>query len=77
MKRNTDRILTTCAGSLIRPPEVLAGSQEADETTRTAVLQSAVADVVRKQVEVGVDIVSDGGFGKSSWSTYVMNRLGG
>ena len=75
MKRSTDRILTTFAGSLIRPPEVLALEPETDDATRTATLRTAVAEVVRKQVEVGVDVVSDGEFGKSSWFTYVMERL--
>jgi len=77
MKRSTDRILTTFAGSLIRPPEVRALSPEADETTRTGVLRAATADVVRKQVAVGVDIVSDGEFGKSGWHNYAMDRLSG
>jgi 5-methyltetrahydropteroyltriglutamate--homocysteine methyltransferase len=77
MKRSTDRILTTFAGSLIRPPDVLALTGDTDEATRSSVLRDAVADVVRKQVEVGVDVVSDGEFGKSSWFTYVMERLEG
>jgi 5-methyltetrahydropteroyltriglutamate--homocysteine methyltransferase len=77
VKRSTDRILTTFAGSLIRPPEVLALTPETDAATRTATLRSAVSDVVRKEVEVGVDVVSDGEFGKSSWFTYVMDRLDG
>jgi 5-methyltetrahydropteroyltriglutamate--homocysteine methyltransferase len=75
MKRGTDRILTTFAGSLIRPPEVRALPPDADESTRTAVLRTAVADVVRKQVEVGVDIVSDGEFGKSGWHNYANSEL--
>jgi len=77
MKRSTDRFLTTFAGSLIRPPEVLALTPETDEAARTATLRTAVAEVVRKQVEAGVDVVSDGEFGKSSWFTYVMERLEG
>jgi len=77
MKRSTDRILTTFAGSLIRPPEVLALGPETDEATRTATLKKAVHDVVHHQAEIGVDVVSDGEFGKSSWFTYVMNRLDG
>ena len=77
MKRSTDRILTTFAGSLIRPPEVLALTPEVDEASRAATLRSAVAEVVRKQVEAGVDVVSDGEFGKSSWFSYVMERLDG
>lgn len=78
MQRSTDRILTTFAGSMIRPPEVLALAETpTDEATRTATLAKAVAEVVRKQVEAGVDMVSDGEFGKSSWFTYVMERLDG
>jgi 5-methyltetrahydropteroyltriglutamate--homocysteine methyltransferase len=77
MKRSTDRILTTHAGSMIRPPAVLALESESDETRRTAVLRTAVAEVVRKQAEVGVDVVSDGEFGKSNWFLYIMERLDG
>ena len=77
MKRSTDRILTTFAGSLIRPPEVLALGPDTDDATRTATLRTAVAEVVRKEAEVGVDVVSDGEFGKSNWFTYVMDRLDG
>jgi 5-methyltetrahydropteroyltriglutamate--homocysteine methyltransferase len=77
MQRSTDRILTTFVGSLIRPPQVLALESETDDAVRTAVLRNAVDDVVRKQAEVGVDVVSDGEFGKSSWFTYVMERLEG
>ena len=77
MKRSTDRILTTHAGSMIRPPEVLALGPDTDEPTTTATLRAAVADVVRRQVELGVDVISDGEFGKESWFTYVMARLDG
>jgi 5-methyltetrahydropteroyltriglutamate--homocysteine methyltransferase len=77
MKRSTDRILTTHAGSMIRPAEVLALGPDRDEQTRTATLGAAVAEVVHKQAEVGVDVVSDGEFGKESWFTYVMQRLAG
>jgi 5-methyltetrahydropteroyltriglutamate--homocysteine methyltransferase len=77
MKRSTDRILTTFVGSLIRPPSVLALTAETDEATRSETLRTAVAEVVRKQVEVGLDMVSDGEFGKSSWFAYVMERLDG
>ena len=83
MKRSTDRILTTHVGSLIRPPRSAglparqAGRQAA--TTRrptTQCLTDTVAEVVRQQAEVGIDVVSDGEFGKSiSWSQYVLERL--
>jgi 5-methyltetrahydropteroyltriglutamate--homocysteine methyltransferase len=62
---------------MIRPESVRALDAHTDEATRTATLRAAVTDVVRKQAELGVDIVSDGEFGKSSWFTYVMDRLGG
>jgi 5-methyltetrahydropteroyltriglutamate--homocysteine methyltransferase len=77
MKRRTDRILTTHAGSMIRPPEVLALGPDTDEQTTTATLRTAVAAVVRRQAELGIDVISDGEFGKESWFTYVMLRLGG
>jgi 5-methyltetrahydropteroyltriglutamate--homocysteine methyltransferase len=68
------RILTTHVGALQRPPEAeraLVG--EAGEEA----LRAAVADVVRKQVETGIDIVDDGEFGKSIWQWYVTERLEG
>src|SRR5712664_2342747 len=77
MKRSTDRILTTHAGSMIRPAEVLALGPDADVQTKTATLRAAVAEVVHKQAEAGVDVISDGEFGKESWFTYVMQRLEG
>jgi 5-methyltetrahydropteroyltriglutamate--homocysteine methyltransferase len=68
------RILTTHVGALQRPPEAEAALLgEAPE----AELRVAVADVVRRQVEVGIDIVDDGEFGKSIWQWYVTERLDG
>jgi len=84
MKRSNDRILTTHVGSLIRPSalqEFLRAKQAGksyDQAEYNACLKSSVAEVVRKQAEVGVDVVSDGEFGKSiSWSQYVLERLSG
>ena len=84
MKRSTDRILTTHVGSLIRPPELqefLRAKQSGkpyDEAAYQACLKKTVAEVVREQAEVGIDVVSDGEFGKSiSWSQYVLERLSG
>jgi 5-methyltetrahydropteroyltriglutamate--homocysteine methyltransferase len=84
MKRSTDRILTTHVGSLIRPPglqELLRAKQAGkpyDESAYARCLKDAVADVVRQQADVGIDVVSDGEFGKSiSWSQYVLERLSG
>jgi 5-methyltetrahydropteroyltriglutamate--homocysteine methyltransferase len=84
MKRSTNRILTTHVGSLIRPvalQEFLRAKQAGkpdDPTAYAKCLQDSVAEVVRKQADVGVDVVSDGEFGKSiSWSQYVLERLSG
>jgi 5-methyltetrahydropteroyltriglutamate--homocysteine methyltransferase len=84
MKRSSDRILTTHVGSLIRPPalqEFLRAKQAGkpyDQAAYGACLKQSVAEVVRRQGEVGVDVVSDGEFGKSiSWSQYVLERLSG
>jgi 5-methyltetrahydropteroyltriglutamate--homocysteine methyltransferase len=84
MKRSNDRILTTHVGSLIRPPalqDFLRAKQAGkpyDKSADEICLQQSVADVVHKQAEIGVDVVSDGEFGKSiSWSQYVLERLSG
>jgi 5-methyltetrahydropteroyltriglutamate--homocysteine methyltransferase len=84
MKRSTDRILTTHVGSLIRPPalqEFLRARQTGkpiDQNAYGRCLRDAVAEVVSRQAAAGVDIVSDGEFGKSiSWSQYVLERLSG
>jgi 5-methyltetrahydropteroyltriglutamate--homocysteine methyltransferase len=84
MKRSTDRILTTHVGSLIRPAplqDFLRAKQTGkpyDQAAYQSCLKTSVAEVVRKQAEVGVDVVSDGEFGKSiSWSQYVLERLSG
>jgi 5-methyltetrahydropteroyltriglutamate--homocysteine methyltransferase len=84
MKRSNDRILTTHVGSLIRPPalqDFLRAKQAGkpyDAAAYENCLQQSVAEVVRKQAEVGIDVVSDGEFGKSiSWSQYVLERLSG
>ena len=64
-----DRILTTHVGSLIRPAELTAFllKQQNGEAIDTAAyeecLRTSVADVVRKQAEIGIDIISDGEFG--------------
>jgi 5-methyltetrahydropteroyltriglutamate--homocysteine methyltransferase len=84
MKRSTDRILTTHVGSLIRPPEfqaMLRAQQKGEGFDQRAFdrqLTASVGDVVRQQAATGIDIVSDGEFGKSiSWSQYVIERLSG
>lgn len=84
MKRSTDGILTTHVGSLIRPPdlkEFLLAKQQGksvDDAAHGECLRSAVAEIVRQQADTGVDVISDGEFGKSiSWSQYVLERLDG
>jgi 5-methyltetrahydropteroyltriglutamate--homocysteine methyltransferase len=84
MKRSSDRILTTHVGSLIRPAALQEflrarqGGKAYDETAHQKCLTESVAEVVRQQAETGVDVVSDGEFGKSiSWSQYALERLSG
>ena len=84
MKRSVDRILTTHVGSLIRPQplqEFLRSKQASkpfDLQAYDRCLTRSVADVVHRQAEAGIDVISDGEFGKSiSWSQYVLERLSG
>jgi 5-methyltetrahydropteroyltriglutamate--homocysteine methyltransferase len=84
MQRSTERILTTHVGSLIRPPELqefLRARQKGegfDQAAYDRCLTESVATVVRQQADAGIDVVSDGEFGKSiSWSQYVLERLSG
>ena len=78
------RILTTHVGSLIRPPklqEFLKAQRDKepyDHAAFDACLHDAVADVVRKQAEIGLDVINDGEYGKTiSWSRYVLERMSG
>jgi 5-methyltetrahydropteroyltriglutamate--homocysteine methyltransferase len=83
MQRSSDRILTTHAGSLPRPPDVLqmirakSRGEPVDEKTLQTRVWESVAEVVRKQVDTGLDVIDDGEFGKPSFVTYVRDRLGG
>jgi 5-methyltetrahydropteroyltriglutamate--homocysteine methyltransferase len=83
MKRSSERILTTHTGSLPRPTDLTATLEAMDDGTAPVPqdfdtrVRRAVADVVRRQVEAGVDIVSDGEQGKVGYSTYVRFRLTG
>jgi 5-methyltetrahydropteroyltriglutamate--homocysteine methyltransferase len=83
MKRSTDRILTTHTGSLPRPADLLSlleakeSGAAKDAAAFNARLRSAVAEVVRQQIQAGVDIVNDGEAGKPSYATYVKDRLSG
>jgi len=83
MARSSDRILTTHAGSLPRPAELLPLllAQEAGETVDAAQLESevrsAVNETVRRQLDTGVDVLNDGEVSKPSYATYVKDRLTG
>ena len=83
MKRSTDRILTTHTGSLPRPMDLARlleakdAGEPVDEAALSRMSREAVAEAVRKQVEAGIDIVSDGEQGKVGYSTYPRHRLTG
>jgi methionine synthase II (cobalamin-independent) len=81
VQQNTDRIQTTHIGSLPRPHRLLDvmkakySGQPYDEAAFAAALRAAVAEVVREQVDCGIDIVTDGEFSKPGFFTYVRERL--
>lgn len=83
MKRSTERFLTTHVGSLPRPPDLIRTmfAKLQDVPIDLEALEQrtgeAVAEVVRLQVEAGVDVVSDGEMGKPSYVTYITDRLDG
>jgi 5-methyltetrahydropteroyltriglutamate--homocysteine methyltransferase len=83
MKRSTERFLTTHTGSLPRPPDLIRmmyAKEEGVPVDPEALSQrvaDAVAEVVRKQAESGVDIVNDGEMSKPSYATYIKDRLSG
>ena len=87
MKNSSTRILTTHVGSLPRPQEIMdvmraketgqppLGEERAQQLA--TLLRYSVGQVVRRQVEAGIDVPSDGEFAKSSFSNYVHDRLTG
>ena len=83
MKRSTDRILTTHCGSLARPKDLLEmmqakdSGQPYDHEAFAARVRSAVAEVVRKQDECGVDVVTDGEQSKAGFFAYIRERVEG
>jgi len=91
MRMSRDHILTSQAGSLPRPDDLIKANnaRESGETTDEAafqkILEAAVVDVVRRQKQIGIDVPGDGEFGKSmghkinyrAWWSYCFNRLGG
>jgi 5-methyltetrahydropteroyltriglutamate--homocysteine methyltransferase len=78
-----ERILATHTGSLIRPADLLAflaardRGEGYDQQAYDETLRRAVADVVDHQVDVGIDVVDDGEMGKTSWITYLYERVSG
>ena len=83
MRRSTDRILTTHVGSLARPRNVLdlLFAKERREAYDADLFESsvgyAVSDIVQRQVDTGIDVVCDGEQSKSSFLTYIAERLNG
>jgi len=83
MKRSTERFLITHTGSLPRPDDLVRMMYAREEgvpvdaTALAARIRSAVAEVVQKQVDAGIDIVNDGEMSKPSYATYVKDRLAG
>ena len=83
IERSVDRILTTHTGSLPRPLDLVQalieqGSGESvGSATFEELVSGAVADVIAKQIDVGVDVVNDGEQGKSSYLNYLRDRVGG
>jgi 5-methyltetrahydropteroyltriglutamate--homocysteine methyltransferase len=83
MQRSTDRFLTTHTGSLPRPDDLIRmmyAKEEGvpvDAHALAARIKSAVAEVVRKQVAAGIDLVNDGEMSKPSYATYIKDRLDG
>jgi len=83
MRRSVERVLTTHTGSLPRTESVLGMLQEAlqghesDRAKFDAAVKEGVDDVVRRQVEAGLDVVNDGEMSKYSFGSYQLDRLGG
>lgn len=83
MKTSTSRILATHVGSIPRPESIRAllkarlAGQNILESDLNARVEEAVTDVVRKQTEAGIDVVSDGEYGKVSFLAYAEERLAG
>src|SRR5262249_18631289 len=83
MKHSTERFLTTHTGSLPRPDDLVRmmyAKEEGvpvDAAVLAARVRAAVAEVVRKQRDAGVDLVNDGEVSKPSYATYIKDRLDG
>ena len=83
MKTSSERILTTHVGSLPRPQAVMdmltrrERGEEYDHGEFDRVMTAGVAEIVRRQAEAGIDVVSDGETSKFGYATYIKDRLTG
>ena len=83
MKRSTERFLITHTGSLPRPPDLIRTMYAKEEgvpvdpDALAARVRAAVAEVVGKQIQAGIDVVNDGEMSKPSYATYIKDRLAG
>jgi 5-methyltetrahydropteroyltriglutamate--homocysteine methyltransferase len=83
LKRSRERLLTTHVGSLPRPDDLWQlldakhNGRLRDTAAFEATLRRSVAAVVRRQAEIGVDVLTDGEMPKPTWGGYVRDRLGG
>ncbi|HLG11522.1 MAG TPA: hypothetical protein VI876_07165, partial [Dehalococcoidia bacterium] len=82
MKRSTNRILTSHVGSLVRPPEIAAlfpdrPAGKPFDANERRVLDKTINEVLKQQVDAGIDIPSDGEFSKSGFAGYIVDRLTG
>jgi 5-methyltetrahydropteroyltriglutamate--homocysteine methyltransferase len=83
MQRSTKRFLTTHTGSLPRPEALIRAmfakeeGVPVDDAALKARIRDAVAAIVKKQVEAGIDLVNDGEMSKPSYATYIKDRLNG
>jgi 5-methyltetrahydropteroyltriglutamate--homocysteine methyltransferase len=81
MQRSTERILTTHVGSLVKPDDLAEAvlgrdtGKDVDLDALSSRISSAISQIVRKQADVGIDVVNDGEFSKSSWGAYFRRRL--
>jgi 5-methyltetrahydropteroyltriglutamate--homocysteine methyltransferase len=83
MEQSIDRFLTTHAGSLPRPEDLVQlmykvlDDKPIDETALDANVRKAVVEVVQRQQKIGLDVISDGEFGKVGFVNYVLQRMSG
>src|SRR5262249_39530433 len=83
MNRSTERILTSHTGSLIRTREIIEGmkartlNKPYDNAVLDVAIRDGIREVVRKQVEIGIDIPNDGEYARRGFTTYIHERLAG